>query len=58
MIEDEYACDGCGRSQIARFGRDDEIPWECESCEADFQRLMTAGKLGLMNAEDPLPREQ
>lgn len=42
-IDPNYDCEFCGRSTEARFGG--TPPAECDSCAADFKRLMTAGKV-------------
>lgn len=36
-------CDGCGRGLVERFGR--ACPAECDSCEAEFELLMRAGRI-------------
>lgn len=41
--DQQYECEGCGRSVISRFGGPPDE--ECQSCLAEYKLLHSAGKI-------------
>lgn len=48
----EALCEDCGRSQVSRFGEQQLVPYICDSCADDFDRLNRAGKIVIEEVPD------